>query len=193
MSEKEIDVAKRIMNSINTLDMNEAEEFINNVLEVTSEPPVRVPENVFKELFLPVFSGQDVEREKNAQNFISHWMGLVGSASAEAEVVNINGEKIFTVPPIVDTSVLKTTTHRSGSQGYAEITQEFQDQAKLLPGLAIKEFSEKIGGRISEHLEKKPDPSGWVKIFQHYNLIPKSKTEEKTESDNRSLDEDFDF
>ena len=96
-------------------DAEDERAFINELINVTDSGKKSIPEPVFKEIFLPFFTG---EKTANAeQPVIQHWMGLVGSATAPADVVDIQGNVLFEVPPMYDTTRIDNLTRHEKDVG----------------------------------------------------------------------------
>ena len=86
---------ERMMEHMVASEFKEEDSFIKDITEQIKEPPRRIPENVFREIFLPVFAGTGGEElEKKTGEFCAHWAGIVGSHSESAEVVDVQGNKL---------------------------------------------------------------------------------------------------
>ena len=89
--------AEDLMKKLTAVDMAPAAAFIDEYITATTEPPRRIPEPVFRELFLPFFLG---ERPADEQpELIAHWIGLIGSASLPADIVDATGNVLFFSSP----------------------------------------------------------------------------------------------
>ncbi len=86
------------------------ELFQNTILADTSVPKNNIPDTVFKEHFLDFFMNK-VEDPAKSQELTATWITKVaGSPTAEVNVTNKQGEVVFTVPSIYNTSILKLTS-----------------------------------------------------------------------------------
>ena len=178
-------VTERLINAIQTLDQAAAQTEIDEVMsEIQAEENVKVPEHVFREIFLPVFSGQ----LKEDKDFIAHWIGLVGSPVSAADVVDPQGNVLFEVPPIYETNRLSTDRH---GPRYESFLIEYSEQSKLHPALGQKIFVESSAEKLeTAFADKTPNVEGWRKVFKYYGMIPDTgKTPQATVS--RSVEDDF--
>lgn len=162
-----------ISESYGKIDTEEQREFINNLLEVIEVPVKKIPEPVFKEIFWPYFTG---ERKADANSpAISHWIGLVGSASAEAEVVDIKGNVLFKVPPMYDSDRLDTLTQTKGTSNFAAIFENAVGQARVHPSMGQKYLAEELSKKLLDRLPENPNGHSWRPVFEHYGLIKKAE------------------
>ena len=172
---------KQHMASVIMEDANEFEEIMKDT--VLKEEIKAVPENVFREIFLPFFKG--VVKASNEADYVAHWAGLVGPTSP-ATVVDIQGKPLFEVPPLFDTSELNT--ERTG-QRYENTLFQYVDQARVHPAIAQAEYVENMAPRLEALLPKEPkNIDGWRKIYEYYNL---SGEKTKASQEQRPAAEDF--
>lgn len=183
---KETDIKQRMMDSLTHADLSEADAFAKEVYDAIKEPNVRVPENVFREIFLGAFAAGENE---NVGPALAHWMGIVDSPTAEADVVDMSGNVLFTVPPVFETSRIDTD---AVGPRYSAFLYEYADQAKIHPALAQPELVANMENRLTGHLgnsKESPYIDQWKGIFQRYGLIqPDGKTTNKPAA---SVEEDF--
>lgn len=194
MEEKKQTIRDRMMSSMEGINEKEASDFINEFLETVQEPVKRVPENVFREIFLPVFAGTGQGREKDTQNFIAHWCGIVGSGYSEAEVYNIRGELLFKVPPIFNSENIHAETQKGGSKSYEAIFNQYIDDAAVNQTRARHEIAARMANRLETVIDTaKPDSAveQWDIIFKHYGLVKKDQPKDTSAS--KTIDEDFEF
>jgi len=177
---------QRMMEKLTHADLTEADAFAKEVYEAIKTPNVRVPENVFREIFLGAFTAGE---EENVGTAIAHWMGIVDSPTAEADVCDMSGNVLFTVPPIFETSRIDTD---AVGPRYSSFLYEYADQAKIHPALAQPELVENMEQRLTGHLGKSqesPYIDRWKGIFQHYGLIKPADIQENRPA--ASVEEDF--
>ena len=72
---------------------------------VTGFVPNSIPENVFVGYFLPSFIGGTQN-----PNWVAEWVSVAGTPSAEVSVVDIQGNILFQVPPLLSTQSLSFGT-----------------------------------------------------------------------------------
>lgn len=183
---------ERMMNHMTSSDFKEEDTFIKDFTELTKEPVKRIPENVFRELFLPVFAGTgDAELERKTGEFCAHWAGIVGSHSDSAEVVDVQGNKLFTVPPLIATNLLNPTEEGFKAGMYGRTLTAMTDAARVNPRMAAAEYAAAMGEKLDKVIQK-TDNNPWEQVFSFYGLIPNAAVT-PTADKNTDLDEDFDF
>ena len=188
----------RMLETMQGFDEEEAGSFIEDIMAQIKEPPKRVPENVFREIFLPVFAGLDPDLEKKTHEFTAHWAGIVGSQMESAQVVNMQGETLFTVPPICDTSRLVDTKGVVGKDSYKNIFGNLVDSVTVNPQAAIGEFTMAASKRLNaalKHDEIPPSENPWMPVFAFYGLVQGEAgvPQPASQETGKKIDEDFEF
>lgn len=184
----------RMMDQMTKFDENEAADFITEMMTQIKEPNRRIPENVFREIFLPVFAGLDPDMEKRTQEFTAHWAGVVGSAMEPADVVDVQGNKLFTVPPLYDSSRLMVDEKGSGTGSYRHIFGSLIENASVNPTAAAGEFSAAASDKLNRIIKSEPLTNNpWGEVFSFYGLIEKQDSVPAANSGSTTLDDDFSF
>ena len=80
---------------------------INEISTLLEEAIPSIPEAEFTYRYLPLFMGEYTEKE--APKVISAWIKIATTPTSPVHVVDTDGEVLFTVPPLVDTSRLEIT------------------------------------------------------------------------------------
>lgn len=189
------ELAKSFMKNLSEQNVEGQRAFINEITEAITEPPKRIPEPVFRELFLPYFTG---ERSPDPENdAIAHWIGLVGSASEPADVVNGQGDVLFQVPPMMDTSRLDVTTRTEGGMSFSKVFEQYRDEASLHPSMGNRFLAEQLANKLSTNLsgpESADTKYSWRGMLDYYKLTPGSQENGKTPSSASDIsDDDLDF
>lgn len=171
MSDKELSVA--LIDKMKENEKAEAAEFIDGVFKmIGADETVKVPEPVFREIFLPAFIDNDSEAAQAARE---NWMGIVGSHTSGADVVNLKGEVIFHVPPLVNTSRLNINpTKNTLRSAFAEYGEEVVIHQPSAVGRLMVSMDQSLTGLYSgEQFEKlrEQDINDWERIFAYYGVI----------------------
>ena len=162
-----------------------------------SEPLARLPEDVFVNVFLPFFAGEENiykvglgNWETIASNGINGARGLY----REVIIVDSNNEEIFRVPPIYDRTALKPIKI-SDTIALQSLFEKSQLLSMIKPSLGVKNNSNIFNALLSrmrvsetnsiEYLKR------WNAIFLKYNragfLEDKNNLEDQlSESDNNA-------
>ncbi len=163
-------------------------EFINELINTTGSTKKAIPEPVFKEIFLPFFTG---EKTANAeQPVIQHWMGLVGSPTAAADVVDIQGNILFEVPPMYDTTRIDNLARHEKDVGFARIFGVAEEQARVHVSLGKAYVAEELTKKLLTELpENATSKYSWRPALEYYGLIPK-ETQAAAQSQRRPDNDD---
>jgi len=62
-----------------------------------------LPETLFKEHFLPFFSGDKLE---NVNEVLADWVKIAGTPMSEVTIIDDTGNKLFNVPALMNTNIL---------------------------------------------------------------------------------------
>ena len=181
------------MTSAQETQLKEQQDDIFNHLVVEGrEDRVRIPEQAFKEHFLPYFTGE--RPLESGDNVIANWIGIVGAPMAEAAVVDVAGNVLYTVPPVLDSSAIDIT--RKQLKSFGSVTSMTMLKENHIKGEGICYFLEQTGqmektlispqeDRINENARR------WKEIRDRYaiNGGAPEKTKEVTQQNN----DDFEY
>lgn len=154
-------------------EIDEASGFITEVYNtVTKDETVRVPEPLFRELFLPAFIDNDSAAAQSARE---NWMGIVGSHTNGADVVDMKGDVVFHVPPLFNTEALNINpTKRTLREAFSEYSEDAPIHQQSAIGKLMLGMDSALTGLYGNgSLEKvrAHDIEEWKKIFSYYGVI----------------------
>lgn len=130
----------------------------------------KLPEQLFKSNFLPLFAGQETQSEVT----LGLWVSVAGTPFAEVDIIDDNGQVLFTVPPIFERHIVDPTVPRDMPFSVVADTVEkmliqnpFRAQAflhhhldaALVPDATVEKWRDAYAGRMSE-------------IFKRYGVVP---------------------
>lgn len=131
----------------------------------------KLPEAIFKEVFLPYFSGSkpippDVP-------VLAQWVSIAGTAMSEVEIIDENKEVLYTVPGLLDTTVVNTAKHNRGS-GLSDIIANARMHGAGLPIVGERYLAEALQDKLSVML-RPTDIAGsngpkWKAIYDRYGI-----------------------
>jgi len=187
-------LAESFTKEIAKIDEESERAFINDLIDAVTTPPKKIPEPVFREIFLPYFTG---ERKPDPNNSaIAHWIGLVGSASDPADIVDVKGDVLFQVPPMYDSSVIDTRRNSKDAKNFATIFSVYEEEARVHPALGkkflVEELSKKADVTIPEDMAEKSKYS-WDPVLKYYKLIPDTPEKGKVQENQTPGDDDLEF
>lgn len=172
--------ADRYIDAITHQNKQHSTEFIEGFFDVIKEYPIKkVPENVFREVFLPYMTGEAVATVDH--NPIAHWTGLVGGPTFPAEVVGLDGKTLFVVPPMYDSSKIDTRKEGKGPDRFNRIFTDMAQSSRSRPMDAIKTFGKEMAEETSAIIDKlSPGIYTWEPVFAFYG-IGKTKGDNPTQ------------
>lgn len=159
-------------------EMKSVMEMVDNSFNslVLQNDHAKLPEDVFRHHFLPFFTGE-VPKDRNC---IAEWIGIAGTPTSKVDVVSPAGDVLFTVPPVLDSSIVNLG--QVGGKRIKDLVIEYNLHTEGLPGAAsafannvIVPHMQKIVPGHSDETEASKD---WNKVFDYYGLNPNAKAEE---------------
>ena len=185
------EIAESFTRQISKIDQETERAFISGVLEAVQTPPKKIPEPVFREIFMPYLVGDKAPSAEN--DVLSHWVGLVGSGTDPADIVNTKGETLFQVPPVYDTSDLTTVRSEKG-MGFAAIFEHYQEQSKVHGMLGKRFLVEELSNKAAANIpEGSLEGRGWLPALEYYGLITPTPKGSQASIKHLPGDDDLDF
>jgi hypothetical protein len=188
--QKSLDRVAQMIEKIQDRSEEDAVAFISEFVDTISEPLKKVPEPVFREIFLPYFTGE--KKATAEQNAVAHWSGLVGGATSPAEVVDVSGKTLFIVPPLYDSSILNTAADTNKS--FKKIFLEAAEESRVRPAETQRILAEGLSEKADAILQTTQSKYSWDPVFAYYNLIPAAQAAQSSSTPQQPVVEDeFDF
>ena len=185
-------IAEQFMSKLTKVDMAPAQAFITEYEQATSEPNRKIPEPVFRELFMPFFLGERPAEEQ--PELLAHWIGLVGSASLPADIVDVSGNVLFQIPPVYDTAQLDVLSRNPDADNFQKVFTNYIDDSKLHPAIGQRYLAEQLSKKLDTNLNGEQATASkysWRPALEYYKLItPAAATSSSTAA---ASDDDFDF
>lgn len=192
MSDKK-EAAARLVEMVENIEQQSLEEsrvFIESFSDQIAEPLVKVPEPVFREIFLPYFTGQ--KKADLDHNAVAHWSGLVGGATSAAEVVNIKGETLFVVPPLFDSGLLNV--EKKDRTSFATIFIEASEESRVHKAAGRAVVSKGLSEKLEHALSGEGSGYSWEPVLNYYGVQGKEdQSQTKNVNTAKHVTEDFDF
>lgn len=151
----------------------------------------RIPESIFKEYFLPHFANTVENPDEGWRN---KWITISGSPSAEVAVFNdALTERLFTVPPMVDTTRLLMM-----DQGLSigHIIKKAELLSNNLPQQGAKyQINELMrkGDEFQEAAREAGIDPRWLEILERYGYLEGAKGSEASTEVEDDLEDMLDF
>lgn len=175
---KEITAETVIAQMQRTYEQQAREDILNsfNAIVLNNDARNRMPENVFRDFFLPYFIG---ERDINDANKpIARWVSFAGTPMAEVVIVDANDKELFVVPSLYDTSSVNTTKPEPGKT-LAEMVTDYKLHNNYLPSVGFNYLVGEMRRRLPELVKDLPEghtARRWHDILVRYNKIQPNDT-----------------
>lgn len=180
-------VSKAIANNLKKQVAEQTNDIYNSL--VGTKENSQLPEDIFKQYFLPHFSGQAPISSK--PQIVAEWIGIAGTPASEVDVIDTAGHVLFTVPSLFDSSIIDTVKRDPGNS-ISDIYSQYDLKTNNIPSVANnflnKELSKKLS--IVDTTVKHEDVTNqWNSIFDRYGIRRLEQSRDKQVADT-SLDDD---
>lgn len=190
--------AQQISEQMKQQKIEESRKAINEChdLAIVKHENHRIPEQIFREGFLPFFTGQ----EKNPnQSHMANWIAIAGSPTSEVDVVDDADNLLFTVPAMMSTSAISLKTVRGESMG--DLMRQYQHHKSVTPHAGANFAQANFGEKAKDLVDNATDSfskaqAGWSKIFNHYGISDPNAKQETTGTEQvatNASSSDFDY
>lgn len=160
---------------------------------VTNIEKTKLPEAVFKSVFLPVFAGK--HKSTDTGDILRNWVGIAGAPGKEVEIIDPKGNTVFTVPPVFNSDFIDAS-NRQNSRQMSVIMSTYDLHRNALPILGQNFLHNTLPNKIDSITQASPsnETNGkrWQEIFDRY--FPSSApTKEQVQPSSNVTDDDFTF
>lgn len=149
--------------------IKQGEEHYKNLVEELNEDLVKLPETVFKNVFLPVFNGTRVLTDTD--DVLKSWVGIAGAPGKEVQITDNVGNELFKVPPLFDSSFIDSGNVNKGEQ-LSRLMSSYDLHKNVLPligdNFLYKEMPGRISSLVNPSVPNKEHEQRWQAIFDRY-------------------------
>ena len=173
-------------------DLTNRSNMLKNMFaEVEVEYMHSIPEDIFVNMFLPLFSGESLE---NKNELLQQWYTVAGTPYAAVNVIDPNGVVVAVVPPILNRNAIPVVAKREGRGSLETLFDHARQKATMSPNLAQNIVINELKGRFLEKAETGPNSgltAQWEALLAHYgkSLVPSVKVN----AINANIADDFDY
>ena len=151
----------------------------------------RLPEHIFRDYFLPRFTGHINE---GTRNWVAQWVGIAGSPMAKVMIFDPGtGQDLFLVPALMNSSIVDTV--RTGTS-LGSIFNHYNSLSRNIPAQGSNFLNNQLAGKAREEVlthDKTEAIRDWYGICLRYGLVTQQETVQ-VQQDPTSLNDDmFDF
>lgn len=155
-----------------------------------AEQATKLPESVFKEVFLPYFIGQ--KNFQDDEDMLQGWIGIAGNPMKSVDVYSDTTRKIlFRVPPLADVSVINVITSRGAN--LSNIFSNFELHSGQHPAAGrnyiYSALAEKYKTLTQNSELHEEHLSQWNIILDYYNLNTKTNDTTMINKNNSAEDD----
>lgn len=170
--------SQRMRSNLDSIKFGGIKEIHEQLATVIANEWNSIPESVFVQEFLDMFVngvGQDLNRFNN-------WQVVVGNLRFGLHILDDKtGERLFTVPPIYDTSSLNPVPGDSDQESIAKHAAVYDSLLRARPQQAQQYFQlnmakvmdKKFSSTMTENWKQ------YQSILERYNKVPKTKVDVK--------------
>lgn len=167
----------------------EIKEIMEELDEIAETDRQRMPEEIFVAGFLPLFAGEADKVPKGLN--LTKWSNIAGGPFRQVDVIDRQGNVLFTVPALMDRSAFVSRTNDRINMGHIAATAvQYAHQSPALARnyideeLAKRQVLKSIPAVVMQNLET------WNTIFVRYNRPPLIALEPKdTKADEAKKEE----
>lgn len=156
---------------------NRIKEVEAQLAQVADEELPRLPEQIFRDWFLPIFSGQVTDTDV-VRTRLREWLSVAGNPFHEVMIIDTHQHdvRLFRVPPLFDRSVVKSLVQGRNTLGH--IMRSAEQYARISPqagrNFMMEQFKRfEMFEDIAEH--RMQFAGRWNEILARYGLPPMSK------------------
>lgn len=166
-------------NNMESLARSTNQTFEALVVEPSREKS-RIPEQTFKDHFLPYFSGQ--ANVSDNPDVLPMWVGIAGSPSSEVSVVDQSGNVLYDVPAIMDLSIIDSSRRKLG-ESLSSIYSQYELHSNQLPVVGerylVEAMERKTSTLFKESEQFTNNSKRWNNIFERYGIKQEEPVVEK--------------
>lgn len=149
--------------------VKQGENHYNNLVVELNEDLAKLPETIFKSVFLPVFNGTRALTETD--DVLKSWVGIAGAPGKEVQITDNTGKGLFKVPPLFDSSFIDSGNNNKGEQ-LSRLMSGYDLHRNVLPLLGDNFLNKELPGRVANLVNpstpNKEHEQRWQAIFDRY-------------------------
>lgn len=149
----------------------QVEMFYDGIIAREPDSPNKIPEYIFVNHLLPLFSGQLTSDEK--QLAISQWIAVAGSPYSSIDVIdNVTRDYLFTIPPYISNKLFTGDLFNRG-KSVADIYEGFSSRSSLTnvaQQYLRQELAKKEDQVLSKTINLDREKLAWKNILERYGV-----------------------
>lgn len=152
-----------------------------------------IPESEFKRLFIPLLTGQIPEEQLMDIGF-RPWIAVAGTATRWVNIINAQGEVIYSVPPLLNT-VGMTNTDRSIEQDIGSRLEKTLRDVARMPRNGHQRIAQTLINSISDSQRNDKHRAAWFTVLKENGIeVPEQPgaVSKDADTDGSLFGEDYD-
>lgn len=143
-----------------------------------------LPETIFVSVFLPFFAGELTPEQSKRRT--AEWISIAGAPTAEVGIMDDEGELLYKVPPLFDTSSIDVT--KQSGISFSEMFEQHALYRNYMPVVGTNYIMNALADKQKNYVGQSPIAEAtikaWHDIFARYDKLPKSESKTSTDSSN---------
>lgn len=147
-----------------------------DLLKIANDNVQRLPEDTFREVFLPLFAGLPLKYPEHAN--VAGWISIAGSPYKEVDIFDPKTNTVlFRCPPLFDYNAINPVrdTQDRGQKPIFDIVRMADQLTNLHPNQGIAFMTRELGKRaltMNTSARLMPNIKRWNDVFARYGLTP---------------------
>lgn len=150
---------------------------------VADVPVSKLPEDIFKNYFLPYFTGE--KTPSRAEPVFARWVGIAGNPVAPVDIIDKNEEVLFRVPPLYDTGLMSDLQGKTMREIFAQYNLYNNNLPQVANNFLTKALTAKSENYDSVSL--KDAEVQWKAILKRYDKYKDDKIADKNQDGDDDL------
>jgi len=184
------ELTKKHTDSIKAQVASTIDFHFNELVVKPYQEMAKLPEDIFVGVFLPFFCGEKSFDSEN--DIIVRWISIAGNPAKEVQIIDTNGEVLFTVPPIMDTTCIDFKNDNKG-QALGNIIANYELHKNQLPIVGKNYLESTIDNRLKTLIKDSDalsvNEKRWNEIFIKYGKV--KDTSVKEDANDRLSDDEI--
>ncbi len=168
--------ADRVISSFKRVNITSMKEIHDQLITAAESEWNQIPESIFVSQFLDLFmNGIDSNPDK-----LINWITVAGNLRFGVHVISdTTGERLFTVPPVYDTSIFSATPGESMDESIAKHAAVYDLLTRNRPSQAQAYFDRHMAAVLKKKIVK-PTSGAWVQFADLLNRYSGGKNTQHT-------------
>lgn len=152
--------------------LNTMQSQIDKINADLVDPIARLPEEIFVQIFLPIFCGEKPVDAPESVEMLNNWYGIAGNPYRPVDIVDgRSGEVLFQVPAILNNKAIDPVKGSSGTKSFRQVIASAQQLGNVSPQMSKNYLDKQLMERDLVSVENsgiEEATKQWIEIFKRY-------------------------